>query len=144
MPDWLNYTAAVSSIIGLVISAFLLYQIKEIRKSFVRRARLPEISSEFSKVSSNLLKSLKDWPKEKRLGITQVHIAVGLLNNAAKKVPDADKRRINQAIAKLCKRSFFRMEPVNDATLDEAWVFYNELSSVNTFLEQLVKDIKWD
>ncbi|WP_188637902.1 hypothetical protein [Vreelandella lutescens] len=110
----------------------------------MRRARLPEIATDMGKVSSSLLKSLKDWPKEQRLGIAQIHIAVGLLRNAAKKVPDSDQKRINQAIAKLCKRKFFRMEPVNDATVDEAWAFYYELSSVNTFLEQLVKDAKWD
>lgn len=144
MPEWLNYTAATSSIIGLAVTAFLLYEAKEIRKSFIRRARLPEISLEFGKVSSNFLKSLRDWPKEKRLGITQIHISVGLLRNAATKVSDADQKRINQAIAKLCKRRFLRMEPVNDATLDEAWGFYYELSSVNTLLEQLVKDTKWD
>ena len=144
LPSWLNYTSAVSSIIGLAVSVFVLYEAKQIRQSFMRRARLPEIAADVGKVSSNLLKSLKDWPKEQRLGIAQIHIAVGLLRNAANKVPDSDQKRINQAIAKLCKRKFFRMEPVNDATVEEAWAFYYELSSINTLLEQLVKDTKWD
>jgi hypothetical protein len=144
LPNWLNYIAAACSIIGAGLALLVYFEVRGIRKSYLRRARLPELVRDLGKASSTLSKALKNWPCERRLGVNQIHIAVNLLRNAGGKVPEGERKRIHAAITKLCERRLFRMEPVNDATLDQAWSYYNELSAVITVLEQLVKDTKWD
>ena len=144
VPDWLNFLAAISSIVGVLLSILVYREAKEIRRSFLRKARLPELIADLGKTSKTLSKCLIDWPNEKRAGIKEIHVAVGLLENVEKKIPDEQRKRIRTAIAKLSKRRLFKKEAVTDATEDQAWDYYNELSAAITALEQLVKDTKWD
>lgn len=145
MPQWLTDIASLSSIVGLVISIFVLIEAKKIRKSFLRRARLPEIMKELTQANNGLSKHLKDWNEGKRFGIEQLSIAKGLLENLEEKLPDKERKKVKVFCQKLeTKRMFFFAIPITNIEEEQAWEFYTQLTGLITSLEQLSKDSKWD
>lgn len=60
MPEWLqniNTFGSAASIIGLIVTIFLFVEARSIRKSFLRRARLPELNKDLAKAASKILDS---------------------------------------------------------------------------------------
>lgn len=145
LPTWLQDLGTISSVFGLFVTIFLLLEARKIRNSFLRRARLPEITKELSKTSSLLSSHLKKWDQEKILAIEQFAIIKGLLENLLSKLPDEEKRIVKNYTKKLVvSKSFWRRADLSGITENGAWDLYAEFSTVVTRLEQLNKDIKWD
>lgn len=145
MPQWLTDIASFSSILGLVISVFVLIEAKKIRKSFLRRARLPEIMKELTEANNGLSKHLKNWNDGKRFGIEQLSIAKGLLENLEEKLPDKERKKVRIFCRKLeTKKFLFFTIPITNVDEDQAWELYTQLTGLITSLEQLSKDSKWD
>jgi hypothetical protein len=60
IPAWLSFAASVASVAGFFISLAVLAQTREIKRTFVLRARLPELSADLKAISSELVKSLEN------------------------------------------------------------------------------------
>ena len=135
----------VSSFVGLFVTIFLLMEARKIRKSFLRRARLPTITREMSKTTSDISSSLKTWSKDKNSALEQFAKLKGLLENIKPKLPSEEKKQINELLNKLQpKRYWLFKSNLSELTEDMAWDLYTDLNTVVTSLEQLVKDSKWD
>jgi hypothetical protein len=135
----------ISSFIGLFVTIFLLIEAQKIRKSFLRRARLPTITRELSKTTSDISTSLKVWSKDKNSALEQFAKIKGLLENIKQKLPSEEKKQINGLLNKLQpKRYWLFKSNISELTEDMAWDLYTDLNTVVTSLEQLVKDSKWD
>ena len=137
--------ASISSILGLVVTLFILTEARKIRKSFLRRARIPEITKELNVKSKNISKGLKSWDTEKNTVNEQYSVVRGLLENISKKLPEDEKLQVEIYINSLKTRKYlFLMENLVIEDEDQAWKLYAELSRIITRLEQLQKDSKWD
>lgn len=135
----------ISSFIGLFVTIFLLIEAQKIRKSFLRRARLPTITRELSKTTSDISTSLKVWSKDKNSALEQFAKIKGLLENIKQKLPSEEKKQINGLLNKLQpKRYWLFKSNISELTEDMAWDLYTDLNTVVTSLKQLVKDSKWD
>lgn len=144
-PFWVSDIGTISSIVGLVITIFLLLEARKIRSSFIRRARLPEVIRDLSSANKIIAKSLKDWASEEKEGVRQFKIAKELIENIKPKLPDSEKKKVGLYIQKLKERKWlFFSSMISSASSDKAWDLYSELSASITALQQLQKDSKWD
>ncbi|GLP99115.1 hypothetical protein GCM10007891_09690 [Methylophaga thalassica] len=148
MPEWLtdlNKLGSLSSILGLIVTLFLLYEARKIRNSFLRRARLPEVNRELSKSTSLLSENLKKWNSDKNPSLETFSTIKALLENIREKLPSDEKRKIDEYLSNLHPKKFWIINnPLSELTEDEAWSRYTELSGLVTSLQQLAKDSKWD
>jgi len=145
MPIWITNISIVSSIFGLVFTVYVLLEVNKIRNSYLRRARLPETIKDIKKAHKNLSKSLKNWQEKQRVGIEQLSITKSLLVNLLPKLSDTEKNEVSKFINTLQKREYFFIKStISEATEDEAWEIYSNLSGIITTLHQLHKDSKWD
>lgn len=145
LPQWLIDISSISSIVGFVITGFLLWEAREIKNSFLRRARLPEVSKELIKAINNISKGLKSWKTEKNYVNEQYGIVRGLLENIAGKLPDDEKKQVLGFIKSLKKRKYIFW--LDNLVIDDenmGWALYTELSRITTRLVELHKDAKWD
>lgn len=148
MPEWLtdlNKLGSLSSILGLIVTFFLLYEARKIRNSFLRRARLPEVNRELSKSTSLLSENLKGWSSDKNPSLETFSTIKALLENIREKLPTDEKRKVDEYLSNLHpKKLWIINSPLSELTEDEAWNRYTELSGLVTSLQQLAKDSKWD
>lgn len=145
LPSWVLDISSISSIIGLVVTIFLLIEAKKIKNSFLRRARLPEITKDLNTRSKNICSGLKSWSSEKNQVNMQYAIVRGLLENIATKLPEDERAQVVDYINSLKERSwFFWWSSLLIESEDKGWKLYTELGRIITRLEQLQKDSRWD
>lgn len=151
LAQWIIDISTISSILGLLISVFLLVEARKIRQSFLRRARLPEVLKELNtsikKISDSLKSSAKSnsWEVEKNTINEQYGIVRGLLENISSKLPEDERSHVNVFINQLLVSKFYFWKDsliIKDEEL--GWKLYTDLSRVATRLEQLRKDSRWD
>ena len=139
-----NDIAAIASIIGLFVTAFLVFEARKIRKSFVRRARLPSLTSDLDGAASAISDALKDWSNDQGIVIEQFAKVKGLLENARGKVPTEEKKTIEAFLRLLQLRKGFRRLPLSSLSKRDAGDRYTELRTLIERLSQLLKDTEWD
>jgi len=148
MPDWLtdiNNIGSIASIVGLIVTVFLLVEARSIKNSFLRRARLPEVNRELMKLTSKLSDRLKDWENSKTLAVEIFSQIKALLENIKPKLPSEEKKKVEEYLQHLHPKKYFIMScSLSDLTENDAWDRYTELSGLVTTLQQLAKDSKWD
>lgn len=145
IPQWMIDISTVSSIIGLIVTIFLFFEARTIRKSFLRRARLPAITKDLSKATSDISSSLKSWSTDKKPTLEMFATVRGLLENIKAKLPNEEQKNINGFLRKLQPRKYMVLKSsLSEITEDKAWNLYADLNTVVTRLQQLVKDSKWD
>tara|TARA_R110001583_G_scaffold195126_1_gene369548 strand:- start:1642 stop:2088 length:447 start_codon:yes stop_codon:yes gene_type:complete len=148
MPDWLtdiNKLGSISSIAGLIVTIFLFLEARKIRNSFLRKARLPEVTKELVKVTSEIAESLKKWDTDKTPALETFSKVKALLENIRPKLPSDEKRKVENYLNRLQQKKYFIIKiSISELNEDSAWELYTELSGLVTSLQQLAKDSKWD
>lgn len=148
MPEWLtdlNKIGSISSILGLVVTAFLFIEARKIKNSFLRRARLPEINKELNKVTSNVSNHLKNWDADKTPALEAFSNVKALLENIKPKLPAEEKRKVGAYLERLQPKKYLIIKTsISELNEEAAWELYTELSGLVTSLQQLAKDSKWD
>ena len=137
LPNWLQDFETILSIVGFIITAFLLFEVKKIRSSFLRRARIPEMIDELKSTSQIMSKNINNWNKQKRSFIEQALIAKGILENLKEKLVNSEKKKVNIFLSKLKPKKLLIISiSLNHLTEDEAWEMYAEFSALITSLVQ--------
>ena len=148
MPSWLadiSTLGSISSILGFVVTVFLFIEARKIHKSFLRRARLPELNRELARATSQVSKHLKGWSKNKKPALEAFSNVKALLENVKRKVPAEEKKKVVAYLSRLQPRKYFLIKrKIAELNEESAWELYTELSGLITSLEQLAKDSKWD
>ncbi|MNH09170.1 hypothetical protein D3C79_686150 [compost metagenome] len=145
LPALLTDIGTIASIIGTIISAYLLWIARDIRKSFIRKARLPETIDELTKVSRVIIECIQDLPKSEKEFIRQIIIAKELVDNLSKKLPDIERKKATSFLKITNKKKYFIFTSViKNADNDKAWELYTSITGLITALEQLKKDSRWD
>lgn len=137
-PLWVTNLSVISSIIGLIVTCFLLWEAKKIRKSFMRKARIPEIVEDLDQISKELFKHLQAFTKESRNAQQKIQNAKGLLESILPKMDGGHKAKINSFIN--CASGMSEGE----FSEDDCWNGYTELSRLIAYFKQLEKDTKWE
>ena len=134
-PLWIQNISIISSVIGLVVTVFLFIEAREIKKSFIRKARLPDLNNELNSISSKLNDILNNWDKKDFM--VELGKLRGMLEQGKAKLHNDDK----EAVGSLLKS----LEVVNsELSEDQAWELYTNFQYVTSRLQQTEKDSKWD
>lgn len=148
MSEWLssiNTIGSWASIIGLVVTIFLFIEARSIQKSFLRRARLPELNRDLAKATSEISVHIKTWENNKEPALEKFSHARALLENIKKKLPEDERKLVENYLNKLQpKRSLLKKREISDLNRDEAFKLYSELNGVVTSLRELAKDNTWN
>lgn len=145
MPQWLTDAGTISSIIGLIVTLFLLLEARKIQLSFLRRARLPALTKELNKSIPKISRSLGSWKTDDVKTKQEFAKVKALLENLKPKLTADEKKHINSFLVKLQPRKYYIIRTsIFDLTEDLAWDLYTDLNLIATGLDQLIKDSKWD
>ena len=146
MPEWLdmNTFGSAASIIGLIVTIFLFVEARNIQKSFLRRARLPELNKDLAKAASEISVHIKTWESDKEPALEKFLHAKALLDNIKKKLPDDECKMVEKYLNRLQpKRLPFKKREISDLNREEAFQLYSELNGLVTSLRELAKDNTW-
>lgn len=148
MPEWLsdiNNLGSAASIIGLIVTIFIFIEARSIRKSFLRKARLPELNKDLAKAASEISVHIKTWESNKEPALEKFSHAKALLENIRKKLPENERRIVERYLTRFRpKRFLFKKREISDLNRDEAFQLYSELNGLVTSLRELAKDNAWN
>ncbi|WP_338774287.1 hypothetical protein [Aeromonas veronii] len=138
LPWWITDTAAILSIVGFIVTCFLLWEARKIRNSFMRKARIPEIVKDLDEISKELFSHLKSFSQENRNALQKIQNAKGLLESVLPKMDSGHQKKINEFV------SLAGTADADTLTEDLCWGVYSQLSGLVTYFKQLEKDSKWE
>lgn len=138
LPSLLVDFATILSVVSSFVSFYLLWVAKEIRKTFLRKVRFPELVSDLNNVFQEIFNHLKKYDNEYRLVHEKINKAKGILEAFGGVAGDG---RIAEEIQ-------FSLNMMKNVSLsvngeDGCWEIYAELSRLLSFLDQSAKDAKW-
>ncbi len=136
-PFWAQNLSIIFSGIGIIVSLFLLYEAREIRKSFKRKATLPSLNKYLVEASRKLneILSHSEWDA-KRYSIELTKLQA-YLEKAKETLKEDDARAVNDYILEIKSFSI-------SLSQDDSWKFYEKLQYIATKLEQTEKNLAWD
>lgn len=148
MPEWLsniNTVGSVASILGLVVTIFLFIEARSIQKSFLRRARLPELNKDLAKATSEISVHIKSWESNKEPVLERFSQVKALLENIKKKLPEDERKMVEKYLIKLRpKRFLLQNREISELNREKAFQLYSELNGLLTSLRELAKDNTWN
>ncbi|ELB2161064.1 hypothetical protein [Vibrio parahaemolyticus] len=136
-PFWAQNLSIVFSGIGIIVSLFLLYEAREIRKSFKRKATLPSLNKYLVEASRKLndILSHPEWDAKKySIELTRLQ---AYLEKAKETLREDDAKAVDDYISEI---KLFSIE----LSQDDSWKFYEKLQYIATKLEQTEKNLAWD
>ncbi len=133
--DIFNLCASTASIIGLIISVFLLFEAKEIRRLFLQKARLPEIIEDLQQSYLDLSKNLQSKNLEECY--KTLKNSTPLIKGLKEKLP----KRNN--LSKEIKYYEDNFPSEANADIKEYWECSVALSTLIVSLQEIDKDSKW-
>ncbi|SRR6266404_980326 len=149
MPQWVAPAADTASILGLLISIWVLLQTYAIKSSFIFRIRLPESRNRLEELTSLYVKSISSWPGHKTATIVELSRIRAVLVNVSKKLSPADRKIANELLWKIRVRGtywfFWQVRDLRIALgVDELWEIYGDLMGIIEMLNQTEKDSRWN
>lgn len=145
LPQWLIDFSSICSIIGLIVTIFLFFEARKIQKSFLRRARLPEITKDLGKETSELCRTMAIWSTDNKPALEILAKIKGLLEYIKPKVPSEEKKKINDLLKKFYPKKYMVLNSnLSGISENSVWDIYCDLNTIITSLNQLIKDSKWD
>lgn len=136
-PFWAQNLSIIFSGIGIIVSLFLLYEAREIRKSFKRKATLPSLNKYLVETSRKLneILSHSEWDAKKySIELTKLQ---AYLEKAKETLKEDDAKAVNDYILEIKSFSI-------SLSQDDSWKFYEKLQYIATKLEQTEKNLAWD
>jgi hypothetical protein len=137
-PEWIKDFETLFSLLGFVITLYVLYEVRAIRRAFKSRARLPEIAKDLSAAGSEISKLLRDWPSNRPMVKGQFKIVVTLLNVALEFVSGSQRADIKRVRLRIKNA----LPSFSDGT--DAWELYTDIQTSIQTLSQATKNAKWD
>lgn len=143
-PKWVEDINTGFSILGFLITLYVAYEVRDIKASFLSKARLPEYIKDLKTVGSSLSASLNNWPTDKNTAHEQIKIAVTILISSSPIIPKRDRSTIDDTIKKLKKtKDEFHSNPQCNES-NHVWDLYGDIQSCITCMSQVSKNMKWE
>ncbi|MCC5044727.1 MULTISPECIES: hypothetical protein [Xanthomonas] len=139
VPQWLQDIETLASLIGAILTLLVLRTVSEVRLSFQRRTRLPEISRDLAKYASDLNAALgaADIISAK----TQIKSSRSLLVTARKLMPSDSAKELKLIIKRLDISK--KRNHICQDNLDSAWEIYSDLQTSIQIIKQETKNVRW-
>jgi len=135
----------MSSIIGLVITLFVFFTLRRIRRQYIFRIRGPQVIKKLTASASKIIDFLNYYPSTRREIHTELAIVEALVNSLKEKLVPSYKSSIKvvvQLVRKFRKRA--RGAEETYGTYDEVFAIYNELQKLIVETTECQTDTKWE
>ena len=150
LPGWANDIAAVSSILGLGVTLWLLWEARKLRTACLRRVRLPQLYEALKDAMAGLADPLAQWDIDRKQALYQFEQVSAHLDDLLPKLDPKlrEKARVLQGQLRSPGVWGFWMPHSPRKQLDglsaaDAWQLYCELSGFVTSLNNLLEDSPW-
>lgn len=132
---WINVVGAASSIVGLFITLFVAWSVRQLRMRFAARIRTPDLLKRLRQLSRELSSELRGWdggdlPNETRVNLHQIEAIVRM----GQRHLTSDARMAARRLA----RQIETLPPTPDA--DGIWEVYYRLQALIETLSELQKE----
>jgi hypothetical protein len=126
----------IASIIGVLITAYLLFELKRLRTHFLLKARFPSLLKSLSSHANQLSNVLQYGSKSQRDIETLLKVCDATLKNLYTKVSGLEHQSTKSLIKKIKKLK----KPTDKEII---WEIYDGLQGLIEALKHLQKDSKW-
>ena len=141
MFEWLTLSnmGSLASILGIGLSLYVGYNVREIRQSYLFTARAPALLRSLHTRSSNIKNLLKEF----EISIEEIGAELArcspILESLKRKVGRHERRSISAVIQLIASNKTLSAESQNTV-----WDIYKELLRVEEELSNLHKDKQWE
>lgn len=141
MFEWLTLSniGNVASILGIGLSLYVIYNVREIRKSYLFTARAPALVKSLRAHSSKI----KDLLEEFATSIEEIEAELArcspILESLKRKVGRQERRSISEVIQQIASN-----KSLSTGSKDTVWDIYKELLKVEEEMTNLQKDKQWE
>lgn len=141
MFEWftLSNIGSVASVLGIGLSLYVVYNVREIRNSYLFTARAPALLKSLRVHTSKI----KDLLKEFETSIEEVEAELALcspiLESLKRKVGRNERRSISVVV-----RQIISNKSLSAQSRNAVWNIYKDLVSVEQELSNLHKDKQWE
>jgi len=142
IPQWLQDFETGLSILGFVLTFVVYRAVSDVKKSFQRKARLPEIVKDLTKSSSELSKALSSLPADEVTAKTEVKAVASVIRMALKLLPSEEKKELKTILKKLTSDKVVKAS-VTDKS-NAFWDAYSDIQVSVRVLNQAIKNLKWE
>jgi len=139
--EWLTLSniGSVASILGIGLSIYLIYNVREIRKSYLFTARAPALLKSLRTHSSNI----KDMLKEFETSIAEIEAELArcspVLESLRTKVGRQERKSIAEVVQLISAN-----KTLSAGSKDAVWDIYKELLKLEEAMINLQKDKQWE
>ena len=140
MMDILSIAGNIASLVGVVISCYVVWDLQKIKKQFIFKARIPD-----------LIKALEEHVKQLSASINTddiraieqiISITNPVLDNLSKKVHSDIRKNINILIEEIQAYDSMSNKELKSGK-DKAYKIHNSMLSIVEALKQQHEDSKW-
>ncbi|WP_369064852.1 hypothetical protein [Burkholderia gladioli] len=135
-PQWAQDVNTGVSFLGFLLTLYVTWQVRNIRRQYAARGRLPDLIKELTAKGSELNTLIPNWPQDRNEVEGKIKVTVELLGVARKLLTRSDAGTVSRV-----HRKFRKTERVTDQ--DQAWALYSDLQMAIASLEQIVKNLNW-
>ncbi|MCI0693303.1 hypothetical protein L0337_15025 [candidate division KSB1 bacterium] len=126
----------IASIIGALISVWVLLDVKRLRAHFLFRARIPDLMKLLKKHANTLSESLRNFVESQRDVESVLPVCESTLKNLKTKLYGDVRQTTKNLLGRIRRRT-------KPTSRDQAWEIYEELQALIEALTHLWKDKKW-
>lgn len=134
---YFNFIAGLSSIVGLIVSLWVLFRVGRLEKRFLFKARVPELRVGLDKLKTELSGLLREYDENE----DEIRALIGkskvLVTSIQRKVDAYNKKQANQTLKsiKLYNRHPSK-ENSREVNFEMMYLLYG--------LEERLKDVEWE
>lgn len=136
IPQWAQDVTTAASFLGFLLTLYVTWQVRSIRRQYAARVRLPDLIKELTAKGSELNTLIPSWPQHRNEVEGKIKVTMELLGAARKLLGRSDAGTVSRV-----HRKFSKAEEVGDQ--DQAWGLYTDLQMAIASLEQIVKNLNW-
>jgi hypothetical protein len=145
--DWAGIFGDVASVAGFFITVGVLLKVRSIERSFIFKARLPDLLKELKKTSANLLDTLQREEDLSRDSEKELARLSALLKSVSSKVKKSQRAEVN-VLLRLSRGTdapwpIWRFVPIRALSKEQVWTVYNQTEGLIESLKQAMQDSKW-
>ena len=141
MFEWLTLSniGSVASILGIGLSLYVIYNVREIRKSYLFTARAPALLKSLRNHSSNVNDLLKDFETSVEEIEAELARCLPILESLKRKVDRHERKSISEVVQLISANKTLSVGSKN--TVRD---IYKELLKVEEAMRNLHKDKQWE
>ena len=141
MADTLSAVGSVSSVAGLLVSLCVLWKVRKISRSYLLRARYPDLRQKVGQHRSNLSVLLSEYPESAGEVKLEVEKCLATLKSLRQKLKGGEGKDIEFAEMEMLGSRISRS--AGSPPKDAVWRLYQALSGFEQELDNLMKDMEW-